>query len=369
MSTKHRHVTELASAVAGVLLVAALAACSSHSSGGKGDGGAPGGDILTYTGADRQSKLEAQAKSEGQLVVYTSNTATQAAAKEFGKLHPDINVSTYLGKATDLLTRLKAEYSANKVGGDVLGMSNTDMPQAEASDYLAQYYSPSVNQQPADTLEAGDQKGTVYYAADREDYTVMGWNTKVISKAEAPKTLDELLDPKWKGKMTISGHTTGINWLGVVVDAKGTGFVDKLKAQNIRVQDVTAAALADLVASGEVPLSPNLGLSDVIKLKAHGDPLDWVAIPPAPAAGGSDGVISKAKHPAAALMFIDYLHSQEGQKFMVGQGVLSPRTDVKTPGLGDVNFPSEDLSTKYSVDEYAEKYNVWQTLMQKTFVS
>ncbi|HEY7047839.1 MAG TPA: extracellular solute-binding protein [Jatrophihabitantaceae bacterium] len=369
MSTKHRHLSELTCVVAGVLLVAALAACSSHSSAGQGGGSSPGGDLLTYAGNDRQSKLEAQAKSEGQLVVYTSNTATQAAAKEFGKLHPDIKVTTYLGKATDLLTRLKAEYSANKVGGDLLGMANTDMPQAQAAGYLAEYYSPSVNQQPADTLKAGAKKGDVYYAADREDYTVMGWNTKLITKAEAPKTLDDLLDPKWKGKITISGHTTGINWLGVVVDAKGADFVDKLKAQNIRVQDVTAAALADLVASGEVPLSPNLGLSDVIKLKTHGDPLDWVAIPPAPAAGGSDGVIGKAKHPAAALMFIDYLHSADGQKFMVGQGVLSPRTDVTTPGLGDVNFPSEDLSTKYSVDEYAQKYTEWQALMQKAFVS
>jgi ABC-type Fe3+ transport system substrate-binding protein len=106
----------------------------------------------------------------------------------------------------------------------------------------------------------------------------------------------------------------------------------------------------------------------VVKDKAKGAPLDWVAIPPAPAAGGSDGILTQAKDPAAALLFVDYLHSKEGQTFMVGQGVISPRTDVATPGLGDVDFPSVDLSNKYTPDQYAQKYDSWQALMQSTFV-
>ena len=357
----------LASLAVGALLITSVAACSSSGKANAADSSATA-SILNDQSSDRQAKLEAQAKSEGHLVVYTSNTATQAAAKDFATKYPYIKVDTYLGKATDLLTRLKSEYAANKVGGDVLGMANTDMPQAETAGYLAEYYSPTVNEQPADTVKAGKDKGTVMYAADREDYTVMGWNTKLITRDQAPKTLDDLLNPEWKGKMAISGHTTGINWVGVVLDAKGQGYFNQLKAQDIRVQDVTAAALADLVASGEVPLSPNLGLSDVTKLKGKGEPLDWVAIQPAPAAGGSDGILTKAKDPAAALLFVDYLHSKEGQTFMVGQGVISPRTDVATPGLGDVTFQSEDLSNKYTPDQYAQKYTVWQQLMQSTFI-
>jgi iron(III) transport system substrate-binding protein len=367
----HRRLRLLTAAVAVGALGGALTACSSHASGAEHPAASGSSNLLTNTGSDRDQKLAAEAKKEGALFVYTSNTATEAAAKEFGTQHPDIKVTTYLAKATDLLTRLKAETAAHKVGGDFIGMSNADMPQADAAGYLVPYYSPSVNEQPADTVKAGPTKGTVIFAADREDYTVLGWNTKLISRDEAPKTYDDLLDPRWKGKMAISGHTTGINWLGVVDDAKGDGYIQKLKAQQIRVQDVTAAALADLVSSGEVPLSPNLGLSDVIKLKGQGAPLDWLPLEPAPAAGGSDGIIAGAKHPAAALMFIDYLHGKQGQEFMVGQGVLSPRQDVPTPGLKpeDVKFKSEDVSAKYSADEYAQKYTVWQNLMHQTFVS
>jgi iron(III) transport system substrate-binding protein len=362
---------KITSALAGGLLVVSLASCSSDASGDSGDSGdnAASFKILTDTSSDRDSKLEAQAKTEGKLVVYTSNTATEAAAKEFGKLHPDIKVSTYLGKATDLLTRLAAEFDANKVGGDVIGMSDANMPEAKENGFFAEFYSPSVNEQPESTIVSGAADGTVLYAADREDYTVLGWNTDKIKDDEAPKTYEDLLDPKWDGQMAISGHTTGINWIGTVADSQGEAYFSKLKKQHVRVQDVTSAALTDLVSSGEVPLSPNLGLSDIIKLTATGAPLAWRALEPAPAAGGSDGVLNKAKHPAAALMFIDYLHSKEGQEFMVGQGVLSPREDVPTPGLDDVSFDSLDVSAEYSADEYAEKYTEWQDMMQEAFVS
>jgi iron(III) transport system substrate-binding protein len=368
-----RRATGIVTTAACAVLALALSACSSSASGGGGANGS-GEDtslpaILTYKGSDRAARLEAQAKKEGAFVLYTSNTATEAAAKEFGKKHPDIKVTTYLAKATDLLTRLKTEYAADKVAGDAIGMSNSNIPEALENGYLAQYYSPAVNEQPKETVKPGDSDGLVWFAADREDYTVMGWNTKKVKASDAPRTYDDLLDGQWKGKMAISGHTTGINWLGVVVDSKGKDFVEKLRGQDIRVQDVSAAALTDLVSSGEVPLSPNLGLSDVIKLKAKGAPLDWAPLEPAAAAGGSDGIVTKAKHPAAALMFIDYLHSKEGQQLMVGQGVISPRQDVPTPGLGEIKLESLDLSTKYSVEEYAAKYSEWQSLMQQTFVS
>jgi iron(III) transport system substrate-binding protein len=360
----------ISSALVVSLLAVSLASCSSGGSDDSGNSDKAAGPfkILTETGSDRDAKLEAQAKKEGKLVVYTSNTATEAAAKEFGKLHPEIKVSTYLGKATDLVTRLGAEFDADKVGGDVLGMSNANMPEAQENGFFVEFNSPSVKEQPKSTIVPGKADGTILYAADREDYTVLGWNTDKIKDDEAPKTYDDLLDPKWDGKMAISGHTTGINWIGTVEDSQGDDYFAKLKAQHVRVQDVTAAALTDLVSSGEVPLSPNLGLSDIVKLTADGAPLAWRALEPAPAAGGSDGIISKAAHPAAALMFVDYLHSKKGQEFMVGQGVISPREDVATPGLGEVTFKSLDVSNEYSVDEYAKKYTEWQDLMQKTFV-
>lgn len=323
--------------------------------------------ILTYTGSDRQARLEEQAKQEGAFVLYTSNTATEAAAKEFGKQHPEIKVTTYLAQDTDLLTRLKTEYAADKVEADALGMSNSSMPQALQAGYLTQYYSPTVNEQPKETVKAGDATGTVSLAADREDYTVLGWNTNKVNSADAPKTYDDLLNSQWKGKMSLVAHSTGVNWIGVVEDTKGKDFISKLGAQQIRVQDVTAAAITDLVVSGEVPLSPNVGLSNVIKAKNKGAPIDWTPLEPAAAAGGSDSIIGKAKHPAAALLFLDYMHSQQGQQFMVSQGVISPRDDVPTPGLDRTKFKSVDLSTKYSADEYADKHNEWQSLMQQTF--
>jgi len=354
--------------VASAVLAIAVAGCGANKAANAANGSSTVAQVAMYQGSDREQKLEAGAKKEGAFVLYTSNTATEAAGKEFGKMHPELKVTTYLAQANDLLNRLKQETAANKVGGDVLGVSDSDIPQAEAAGFLQEFYSPTVNEQPADTVKAGKTKGDVVYAADRESYTIMGFNTKLVNKADVPTTLDGLLDPRWKGKMAISNHTTGVNWVGVVDDAKGDGFFKQLAAQQIQAQDVTAAALTDLVASGQIAMSPNLGLSDVILARSKGAPIDWVPIEPVPAANGSDGLLAKAKHPNAALLFLDYLHSKDGQQFMVSKGNISPRTDVPAPGVGEITFKSVDVSQQYDAAQYADKYAKWQALLNQTFV-
>ncbi len=56
---------------------------------------------------------------------------------------------------------------------------------------------------------------------NRELYISLGYNTKLIPPADAPKTMKDLLDPKWKGKMSIAGTTTGTQWIGAVMETYG----------------------------------------------------------------------------------------------------------------------------------------------------
>jgi iron(III) transport system substrate-binding protein len=84
------------------------------------------------------------------------------------------------------------------------------------------------------------------------------------------------------------------------------------------------------MASGEVPLSPTMFDSNVFVVKRTGAPVEWRPIDPVVANVGYSGIVARAPHPHAALLFIDYLHSNEGQQFVVKGGLSSPRNDVES---------------------------------------
>jgi ABC-type sulfate transport system substrate-binding protein len=64
-----------------------------------------------------------------------------------------------------------------------------------------------------------------------------------------------------------------------------------------------------------------------------------------------------------ALLFLDYIHSKEGQQFIVKGGLSSPRDDVGS--LVDQKFKKTYFEAKYSVEEYEKKVSEWEGLIQK----
>ena len=166
-------------------------------------------------------------------------------------------------------------------------------------------------------------KSGIYYWADRETYISLGFNTSHIPAAEAPKRLNDLLDPKWKGKMSLAGGGT---------------------------------------AASPPPPPPPLH-SNIFVAKRKGAPVEWRPLDPVVANVGYSGILAKAPHPHAALLFIDYLHSKEGQQFIVKGGLSSPRDDVES--LVNQKFKKTYFEAKYSVEEYEKKLSEWEELIQK----
>jgi ABC-type Fe3+ transport system substrate-binding protein len=93
----------------------------------------------------------------------------------------------------------------------------------------------------------------------RESYTGIGFNSTLLPTDKTPRTYQALLDQQWKGRMAISGvSTTAVNWVGAMVISEGIDFVRKLGQHNIRIYNMTGRALANLMSSGEVVLSPTI---------------------------------------------------------------------------------------------------------------
>ena len=320
--------------------------------------------LALYQGADREKILIEGAKKEGQLTLYDSHTWFKSYVKEFEKKYPFITVSEWRNDSKNIIRRAMEEFTANRAIVDVVETTSEGMGLMKRDGLFQEYFTPQARFYP-DTVKSKGKAG-VYYLGDRETYNSLGFNLTLIAANETPKTLKELLDPKWKGKMSIVSTSTGVRWIGAMIDAMGREFLDKLAEQELKVQDMSGAALAGLVASGEVPLSPTIFDADVTVAKQKGAPIDWRPLDPVVTTVGYSALSSKAPHPHAALLFIDYVHSKEGQQLMMKGGLWSPRDDTGTRAQ---KFKKLYLDEKYSLEELENKFSQWEKLMRQLFVA
>ncbi|HEU5462804.1 MAG TPA: extracellular solute-binding protein [Candidatus Binatia bacterium] len=323
-----------------------------------------GADLALYQGADREAILIEGAKKEGQLTFYTSNTwVAGPVAQEFEKKYPFIKANVWRSDSKALLKRLTEEHAAGRYLADVVETSPEYVTLLVRENLLQDHFSPELSAYDDDAKVKG-KRGVLAWT-NREIYISLGYNSKLVNAAEAPKALKDYLDPKWKGKMSIAGTTTGTQWVGAVIDSMGREFLDKLSAQELSVQNMSGAALSGLVASGEVPLSPTIFNSNIFTHKQKGAPVEWRPIDPVIAGVGTSGMIVNAPHPHAALLFLDYLHSKPGQQVAMKGGLSSARSDI---GSLEQKFKKIYMESKYSPEELEKKFNEWEALMRKLFI-
>jgi iron(III) transport system substrate-binding protein len=320
--------------------------------------------LALYQGADRDKILIEGAKKEGQLTFYNSHTWFRTYVKDFEKKYPFIKVSEWRSDSKNLLSRAMAEFNSSRSLVDVIETTAEAMWVMKRDGVFQEYFTPEARYYHDDVKAKG--KNGLSYLGDRETYNSLGFNTTLISPNEAPRTLKELLDPKWKGKMSIAGTSTGVRWVGSTLDTLGREFLNKMAEQELTVQSMSGAALAGLVASGEVPLSPTIFDADVAVAKQKGAPIEWRPLDPVVTTVGYSGLSSKAPHPHAALLFLDYLHSKEGQQLMMKGGLWSPREDL---GSLEQKFKKVYLDSRYSLEELEMKLPEWENLMRRLFVS
>jgi len=167
---------------------------------------------------------------------YTSNTwVAGPVSKEFEKKYSFVKANVWRSDSKELMKRLSEEVTAGRFLADVIETSPEYITILVGNKMLQEYLSPELSAYDDDAKIKG-KKG-VYAWTNREIYISLGFNTKLIPPAEAPKNVKDYLDPKWKGKMSIAGTSTGTQWIGAVVEAMGREFLEKVSAQDINVQN------------------------------------------------------------------------------------------------------------------------------------
>ena len=292
---------------------------------------------LTFGSASAQTTYDA-AKKEGHVVWYTTfivNQAAQPIADAFMKKYPGISVE--LTRADSIPTALKilTEAKAGRIQADVTDGIETAPPLLKEN-LLASYIPNGTDKYPAELkVPKGFWHSVALY------FFTPGVNTNLVPKGTEPRTLQDLLDPKWKGKMAWSSAsgTGGAAFVGAVLTSlgedRGMAYLKELAKQNVITVGITARAIVDQVINGEYPIALEIFNHHTVISAAQGAPVTWVPMEPILAPMAVASVVKDAPHPNAAHLFLDYLISEECQKILAQADYLPamPAVPAKTPSL------------------------------------
>lgn len=290
--------------------------------------------LFLSSGKAADQALVDAARREGRVMWYTGLLAEEAAipiARAFMARYPGIEVLHNRMVGVEIGKTVLAEARAGAQIGDVFDSTNTVVSLAPAG-MIEPYVSPSAIDIP-DIYK--DRDGL--WAAQVLYFTTVGYNTKLIPAAEAPKTFDDLLDPRWKGKIgwASTGTASGVGFVGNVLltmgETAGREYLKKLSAQQIRTIKGGGAEALQAVADGTIQIGLQIFNHHTRIQKAKGGEVEWIKMEPLLAFPNPIGVIKGAPHPNAARLLIDFVLSEEGQTVLRESNHIPASTKVNPP--------------------------------------
>src|SRR5882757_7098361 len=295
-------------------------------------------ELAGASGPDRTQRLIDGARREGNLMIYSSMTVPDMGAimaaftAKYG-----VKAQHWRGSSEDIRNRLTREYAGNRFDADLAETAGPDM-EAMMRELLLQKVTTPVSQDliPQATLPHGQ------WIATRLSIFAGAYNTNLMKPADAPKTYEDLLNPKYKGKLAIEAEDA--MWFMT------TNVISIRKGHSL---------LANLVPTGEVPIALTAYSYRVEQLKSEGAPIEIIYLPPVVAFPTGIGMLRRAPHPHAALLFQDFILT-DGQKIISDREAIPTNPKVKAPPDGMI-FADLQL--------YMDEGAKWSRLFRETFAT
>lgn len=279
------------------------------------------------------------AKKEGKVMWWTSYAPQLLVPliAPFNKIYPFITVDYWRGADLERVNKMESEHSAGHLTVDIMeGGEPTSYPRWRKMGIPEKYI---------DIIPGLKKMDKRMYSKFGDwtmpEHTVLTpqYNTKLVSAAEAPKTWEDLLNPKWKGQI---GLTPDVKvWYMLALDEKGWGiqktedFLRKLQQQKLIWVSGGHTAGHKLLIAGEFKIMGETYLHFVPASQAQGAPVEWVRTSPAMVAGSWYIFFKKAPHPNATRLFLEW--------FLSPQGLL---TIEKVTGKGSTFLGAETQQSK-----------------------
>jgi len=278
------------------------------------------------SGADQEKAKIAAAKKEGKLVFYSVINVPDSMKllNGFKKKYPFLKTEIYRASSEKLLNKILIEARSKRFNTDVFLNNDVITHIINKKGLYTKYISPESKFY---AKEFHDPQG--YWTACFVVTRVLGYNTRLVKAEDVPKSWEDLLDPKWTGK--IGGHTEEFAWFPAQLKLRGResgiAFMKKL-AKQISSYHTGRTLLGQLLAAGEFPLVLVANAHTIEKLKKQGAPVEWVPIEPVVTTLMPITLATHAPHPNAGKLFIDFVLSKKGQEIFRSVGRIPARTDT-----------------------------------------
>jgi iron(III) transport system substrate-binding protein len=316
----------------------------------------------SVTPASITPDMIAAAKKEGQVVFYASEDleAVSLIAKSFEALYPGVKVQIERSGGERTYQRVMQEYASNVKVVDVVTSSNRNhLVIWKKEGMMTPFMTAEMLTYPA---EQRDPDGN--FISSSGGLCAISYNTKLVTADQAPKSLADLLDPKWKGKMVkahpgYSGLVLACTYL--MSQKLGWDYLKKLGQQNV-MQVQSSLDPPRKVAVGERQIGVDGSENSVFALRDKGESIDLIyPSEGTPAAAAAGGVLKEAPHPNAARLFAAFLFSRDSQQVISDHGyrVFHPGVTLK-PGrkpLSEIKtWFADPTELDKATDEVKAKY-------------
>ncbi len=343
------HLMSLCGIVAAILLCAPTVFAQALNQG-KNDA------IYLYQGSDREQHLIENARKEGTVSVYTSLNPKDAApiTEAFEKKYR-IKVSLWRASGEKMVQRALTEAQARRFTPDVFESDGIEMEILAREKLLSPFNSPYFKDLPPGSLPKHR-----LYVADRFNFFTIAYNTNLVKPQDVPNSYQDLLLPRWAGKIAIEANDS--DWFAGLVKAMGEkeGLAYFRKLADSRPQVRTGHTLiSELVAAGEIPIAMAVYNHAVERLAQAGAPIKWKALAPTMGRPGAVGLARNAPHPYAAVLFADFLLSVDGQA-LIKQRNRVPASKAVDTVLNKFKYQIIDPAT--TLDESAKWEKLWNDM-------
>lgn len=312
--------------------------------------------MMLYQGADREKILITEAKKEGSLNLYTSqNPKDSTPIIEIFQKKYGIKVLMWRASGEKVIQRAVAEARANRNTPDVFESDGIVLEALAREKLLQEFYSPHFKYLPFNAFTKDR-----LYVADRFNFFTIAYNTNLVKADEVPNSYLELLEPKWAGKLGLEAED--VDWFAAMVkdmgEKNGLNYFQRLKELKPQMRK-GHSLMAELVAAGEIPIAISLYNHSVERLSLAGAPIRWKSLAPTFARIGAIGVSAAPPHPYAALLFVDFILSKEGQELLKSRQRV-PASTLVSSTMNNFNYKMIDPST--SLDESKKWEKIWTDL-------
>lgn len=285
-------------------------------------------------------RLIAAAKAEGEVVWYTALITNQVVTPlitAFEARYPGVTVSATRQSTSEVVLKVTGEARANRRFVDVIDGGGQMIPPLAGAGLLEAYSPPAAEYYPR-RLVSADRRWTALALL----YLTAGYNTRMVTKADAPKTFDDLLDPRWKGQIawTSQPFQSGApgfigNVLHTMGKEKGMEYLRKLAAQKIVNLPINQRGVLDAVIAGQYPIALMVFNHHAVISAAQGAPVDWIKLEPLVELPNIISIVRNSPHPNAARLLVDFLSSEEGQQVFARSNYIpaNPRIPALTASL------------------------------------